>query len=69
MSIHTKIFENLQGKTKKELKLHLSQVQNEVYKNSTKTQIITQIRLNVIVGCEQPYKQGWQHEEKGAGNE
>jgi len=53
MSIHTKIFENLQGKTKKELKLQLSQVQNEVYKNSTKTQIITQIRLNIIVGSEQ----------------
>ena len=58
MNTHTKIFADLQGKTKKELKLQLSQVQNEVYKNSTKTQIITQIRLNIIVGCEQPYKQG-----------
>ena len=54
MSKPTQIFEDLQGKTKKELKLQLSQVQNEVYKNSTKTQIITQIRLNIIVGCEQP---------------
>ena len=54
MSKYTQIFEDLQGKTKKELKLQLSQVQNEVYKNSTKTQIITQIRLNIIVGCEQP---------------
>ena len=53
MSIHTKIFENLQGKTKKDLKLHLSQVQNEVYKNSTKSEMITQIRLNIIVECEQ----------------
>lgn len=69
MSIHAKIFEDLQGKTKKELKLQLSQVQNELHKNSTKMQIITQIRLNIIVGCEQPYKQGWQHEEKGAQNE
>ena len=54
MSKHTQTIEDLQGKTKKELKLQLSQVQNEVYKNSTKTQIITQIRLNIIVGCEQP---------------
>ena len=62
MSLHTKIFENLQSKTKKELKLQLSQIQNEVHKNSTKSQIITQIRLNIIVGCEQPYKTGWQNE-------
>ena len=46
------LFENLQGKTKKELKLQLSQVQNQVYKNSTKSEIITQIRLNIIVGSE-----------------
>lgn len=58
MSIHTKIFEDLQGKTKKELKLQLSQVQNEVYKNSTKSEIITQIRLNIIVGGEQIEKGG-----------
>lgn len=53
MSKHTQIFEDLQGKTKKELKLQLSQVQNQVYKNGTKNQIITQIRLNIIVGSEQ----------------
>jgi len=53
MTIDTKIFEDLQGKTKKELKLQLSQVQNQVYRNGTKTQIITQIRLNIIVGTEQ----------------
>jgi len=46
------LFENLQGKTKRELKLQLSQVQNQVYKNSTKSEIITQIRLNIIVGSE-----------------
>ena len=53
MRKHTQIFEDLQGKTKKELKLQLSQVQNQVYKNGTKNQIITQIRLNIIVGSEQ----------------
>ena len=53
MSIDTKIFEDLQGKTKKELKLQLSQVQNQVYKNGTKSEMITQIRLNIIVECEQ----------------
>ncbi len=52
MSSRTKIFENLQGKTKKELKLQLSQVQNEVHRNSTKMQIITQIMLNFIVEIE-----------------
>jgi len=52
MSLHKKIFDDLQSKTKKELKLQLSQVQNEVYKNGTKSQIITQIRLNIIVGSE-----------------
>ena len=52
MSLDTKIFEDLQAKTKKELKLQLSQVQNQVYKNSTKSEIITQIRLNIIVGSE-----------------
>jgi hypothetical protein len=53
MSTHTKFFDDLQGKTKKELKLQLSQVQNEVHKNATKSEIITQIRLNIIVGREQ----------------
>ena len=52
MNIHA-IFNDLQGKTKKELRLQLSQVQNEVHKNSTKSQIIAQIRLNIIVGSEQ----------------
>ena len=53
MRIDEKIFNDLQGKTKKELRLQLSHVQNEVYKNSTKSQIIAQIRLNIIVGSEQ----------------
>lgn len=53
MRINQKLFDDLQGKTKKELKLQLSQVQNQVYKNGTKNQIITQIRLNIIVGSEQ----------------
>ena len=52
MNIHA-IFNDLQGKTKKELRLQLSQVQNEVHKNSTKSQIIAQIRLNIITGSEQ----------------
>ena len=62
MRIDEKIFADLQGKTVKELKMQLPQLQNEVYKRSTKAQIITQIRLNIIVACEQPYKEGWQHE-------
>ena len=58
MSLDTKIFEDLQAKTKKELKLQLSQVQNQVYKNSTKSQIITQIRLNSILSTEQIEMEG-----------
>lgn len=53
MSILTKIIEHMQRKTKKDLKLHLSQVQNEIYMNATKSEMITQIRLNIIVECEQ----------------
>lgn len=53
MNIHPSIFNNLQCKTKKQLRLQLSQVQNEVHRNATKSEIITQIRLNIIVGREQ----------------
>ena len=53
MRIDEKNFNDLQGKTKKELRLQLSNVQNQVHKNSTKSQIISQIRLNTIVGSEQ----------------
>lgn len=53
MSIHIITFQQMNLLTKRELKLKLSRVQNEVYKNSTKSQIITQIRLNIIVGTEQ----------------
>jgi len=52
-STHTQIFLDMQGMTKKDLKMQLSSVQKEVYRNSTKSQIITQIRLNIIVGSEQ----------------
>lgn len=53
MRIDEKMFADLQGMTKKDLKMQLSSVQKEVYRNSTKSQIITQIRLNFIVGSEQ----------------
>lgn len=58
MGIDEKMFADLQGKTVKELKMQLSLVQKEVYRNSTKSQIIAQIRLNIIVGSEQIEKGG-----------
>lgn len=53
MSIDIMTFQQMNLLTKRELKLKLSQVQNEVYKNATKSEIITQIRLNIIVSREQ----------------
>lgn len=61
MRIDEKMFAVLQGKTLKELKMQLPKLQNEVYKRSTKAQIITQIRLNIIIGSEQ-IEMGVQHE-------
>lgn len=58
MRIDEKMFADLQGKTVKELKMQLPELQNEVYKRSTKAQIITQIRLNTIVECEKVGKEG-----------
>ena len=58
MRIDEKMFADLQGKTVKELKMQLSLVQKEAYRNSTKRQIITQIRLNTIVECEKVGKEG-----------
>ena len=52
MSIHIITFQQMNLLTKRELKLKLSQVQNEVHRNSTKMKIITQIRLNFIVEIE-----------------
>lgn len=58
MKILTKIIQQMQRKTKEDLKSHLSQVQNEVYINATKSEMITQIRLNIIVECEKVGKEG-----------
>lgn len=52
MSVHIITFEQMKFLTKRELKLQLSQVQNQVYRNSTKSEIITQIRLNFIAETE-----------------
>lgn len=52
MSKYAQILQDLHTKTKRQLKLELSQVQNELYKNGAKSQIITQIRLNLIVEAE-----------------
>lgn len=52
MKTLVKIIQHMQRKTKEDLKSHLSQVQNEVYINATKSEMITQIRLNIIVECE-----------------
>lgn len=54
MSLLQKIFEEMQYLTKRELRLKLSQIQNDIIPlSATKSQILTQIRLNLIVEYEQ----------------
>ena len=53
MSLLQKIFEQMQYLTKRELRLKLSQIQNSTLTaTATKMQILTQIRLNLIVDAE-----------------
>lgn len=53
MSLLQKIFEEMQYLTKRELRLKLSQIQNDIIPlSATKSQILTQIRLNLIVEYE-----------------
>jgi hypothetical protein len=52
-NLHNMTIEVMQNLTREELKMQLSQVQRKVYRNARKSEIITQIRLNIIVGSEQ----------------
>lgn len=56
MSLLQKIFEKMQHLTKRELRLKLSQIQNDILTSAaTKNQILTQIRLNLIVEYERAH--------------
>lgn len=55
MSILQKIFEKMQHLTKRELRLKLSQIQNDILTSATKNQILTQIRLNLIIESERAH--------------
>lgn len=55
MSLLQKIFEQMQYLTKRELRLKLSQIQNDILTSATKNQILTQIRLNLIIESERAH--------------
>lgn len=55
MSLLQKIFEQMQYLTKRELRLKLSRIQNDILTSATKNQILTQIRLNLIIESERAH--------------